>query len=209
MVHELIDIKKLSRDKIGERITAAREDQNVKQNALAQKIGISPTILNKIELGRQDVRLDQLGQIANALDVRMDYLLGVGKDITFVDDFIKLFHRVSISKDFFAPDEKAYSPENLIYSFDRDYIVLTGSSALFDLIKAIAEIKGQKRNLLPAEYESRLNAVRNAYKEVRNDPNSSEEHEDSETYFLITGEQIFEIVNTLIKSKNALSEIGI
>ena len=207
----MIDIDKLSKQEVGQRIKAAREDRDVEQRVLAKAIGVSPSTLSKIESGAQDIRLDQLGQIANTLETKIEFLLGIDKDVNFVDDFIRLFQRVSLSKDFFAEDEKVYPPKNLIYSVDREYIVLTGKPALFELIKEIAATNGLEKKLTHIEYESRLNAARNAYKETKMAVGaaSKEKHGDSKTYFLITGKQISEIVDMLVKGEKALSEIEV
>lgn len=207
----MIDIDKLSKQEVGKRIKVAREDRDIEQRVLAKAIGVSPPTLSKIESGAQDIRLDQLGQIANTLKTKIEFLLGIDKDVNFVDDFIRLFQRVALSKDFFAEDEKIYPPENLIYSVDREYIVLTGKPALFELIKEIAAINGLKKKLTHVEYESRLNAARNTYKETKTalGATSEEKRGDSKTYFLITGKQISEIVDMLVKGEKALSEIEV
>lgn len=207
----MIDIDDLSAEAVGNRIKAAREDRDITQKYLAEQILISPSTMNRIEKGEQGVGIEQLGQIANVLDVKIEYLLGVEKDTNFVDDFIRLFNRLAISKDFLTEDSWVYSVEKLMYSIEKDYIALSGNPAVFELIKEIAKIKGQEKKLLSVEYESRLNAARSKYKETKAALllGSEEAQEASETYFLITGEQISEIVDVLLKSEEALSEIGI
>lgn len=207
----MIDIDALSSEAIGNRIKAAREDRDITQKLLAEQIFISPSTMNRIEKGEKDVSVEQLGQIANILDVKIEYLLGIDKDTSFVDDFIALFDRLTTSKDFFAEDSGVYSAENLMYSMDKEYIVLTGKPALFELIREIAKIKGQKKNLSHDEYKSRLNTARNTYKETKAalSPGLEDVPGNSETYFLITDEQISEIVDVLITGEKALAEIGI
>lgn len=207
----MIDIGTLSSEVVGNRIKAAREDRDITQKLLAELIFVSPSTMNRIEKGEKDVSIEQLGLIANILDVKIEYLLGIDKDTSFIDDFIALFDRLTTSKNFLVEDSGVYSAENLMYSMDKEYIVLTGKRALFELIKEIAKIKGQKEILLSDEYESRLNAARNTYKETRAALHLSleEVQEKSETYFLITGKQISEIVDVLVKSEKALAEIEI
>ena len=204
----MIDIKELSEEKVGNRIRSAREDRDVEQKVLAEKIGVSPSTLNKIEKGRQAIRLEQLGQIANALDIKIGYLLGIDKDTNFVDDFIMLFDKLITSKYFYEGNPEVYSPDDLMYALDRDFIVLKGDPALFELIKKIAVICGQERNLYPTEYQSRLNAVKNRYKETK-EKISEEKRSNAETFFLISGDQISEMVNMLLKSERAISTIEV
>lgn len=204
----MIDIDTLSPEAIGNRIKAARDERDITQKFLAEQIFISPSTMNKIENGSQDICLNKLGQIANALDVKMEFLLGIDKDTNFVDDFIGLFEQITTSKDFLAKDDGVYSGENLIYSLDKNYIVLTGKPALFELITEIADIHGQQMNLRPIEYESRLNAAKNSYKETKKIC-SERNRGNSKAYFLISGEQISELVRILIKSEEAVSEVGI
>lgn len=201
----MIRIEELSKEKIGSRIRAAREDQDIDQKKLAEEIGVSYSILNKIENGNREIRVDELVRIASALNVKIEYLLGmIDENINFVDDFIRLFDRLITSRDFYIDDPKVYSPEDLMYSVDRDFIVLSGDPALFGFIKKIAIICGQKTRLSPAEYEGRLNAARNRYKEIKEQV-SKGTRSDSETYFLITGEQISEMADILVKSGKAIS----
>lgn len=204
----MIDIDTLSPEAIGNRIKAARDERDITQKVLAKKIFVSSSTMNKIENGSQDIRLNQLGQIANALNVKIEFLLGIDKDTNFVDDFIGLFEQITTSKNFLAKDDGVYSGENLIYSIDKNYIVFTGKPALFELITEIADIHGQQMNLNPIEYESRLNAAKNSYKETKKICSESKRG-NSKAYFLISGEQISELVSILIKSEEAVSEVGI
>jgi len=61
---------------IGNRITKLREEINWSPNELAKQINLSPTDLNKIELGERVVENHELQKIAKALGCTTDYLLG-------------------------------------------------------------------------------------------------------------------------------------
>ena len=59
----MIDIDTLSPEAIGNRIKAARDERDITQKFLAEQIFISPSTMNKIENGSQDICLNKLGQI--------------------------------------------------------------------------------------------------------------------------------------------------
>lgn len=60
---------------LGRRISKRREQIKVKQNALAEAIGISNNYLSSIERGKEKPSLEILIRICNALHVTPDYLL--------------------------------------------------------------------------------------------------------------------------------------
>lgn len=59
---------------IGGRIRELREAKGLTQEELASLAGILRTNLSRIELGRYSTGLDILGAIAEALDVRIDFI---------------------------------------------------------------------------------------------------------------------------------------
>lgn len=61
---------------IGEKIRRLRERKGWPQKKLAQKVGISPSVFNRIELGQRPVRSDELRDICEALEVEASYFLG-------------------------------------------------------------------------------------------------------------------------------------
>lgn len=199
----MINIEGLSKENVGRRIKTARENRNIEQKVLAQMIGVSFSTINKIENGKQDIRLDLLGKISNALNVKIEYLLGVDKDTNFIDDFIRQFDRLVLSKDFSSEDCGVYCPKKLLYSINQDYIVLTGNPAIFQLIKQIATISGQKATLFPFEYKGRITKAWNTYQKEK------KMHKETETFFLVSSEQISEIVTMIMKSEKAIASVGI
>lgn len=61
---------------LGKRIREIRDKKGIEQLELANKIGISQSKMNKIETGFQKrIEPDILKDIANALNVKVDYLL--------------------------------------------------------------------------------------------------------------------------------------
>jgi transcriptional regulator with XRE-family HTH domain len=65
---------------LGERLHLARRRAGLSQVELATRAGISPTTLNRVELGRQKLYADTLVTLAQILDVRVDYLVGLSED---------------------------------------------------------------------------------------------------------------------------------
>ena len=65
---------------LGERLHLARRRAGLSQVELATRAAISPTTLNRVELGRQKLYADTLVTLAQILDVRVDYLVGLSED---------------------------------------------------------------------------------------------------------------------------------
>jgi DNA-binding XRE family transcriptional regulator len=63
---------------IGLRITRRRQDLGLTVTALANKLGVAPTNVSRIEYGKQNVTIDTLCKLANALDTTVLALLGGG-----------------------------------------------------------------------------------------------------------------------------------
>lgn len=205
----MIDIEKLTGQSIGSRIRDAIADRDKTQKALAKSINISETTLSKIVNGKRNPTVAEIGKIANVLEIPIEYLLGFERDTNFVDNFISLFTELIMSKDFNVGDSGVYNVKNLMYSIGENYMVLTGNSCIFELLKNIATICGQKANLHTSEYEHRLNEARNMYTEAKSKIESADsKSRNQETYFLISAEQISEIVDILIKGERALSSMG-
>ena len=53
-----------------------REDHDLSQAKLAQKLGIQQTVYSRYERGYQTIPLEQLIRIADIYGVSVDYLLG-------------------------------------------------------------------------------------------------------------------------------------
>ena len=62
---------------LGERIHLARRRLGLSQVELAARAAISPTTLNRVELGRQKLYAETLVTLAQILDVSVDYLVGM------------------------------------------------------------------------------------------------------------------------------------
>jgi transcriptional regulator with XRE-family HTH domain len=64
----------------GIRLRKAREDANLTQEELAEKIGMGVLQINRYENEKNDPTADVLGRIATALNVSADYLIGLTDD---------------------------------------------------------------------------------------------------------------------------------
>lgn len=69
-MNNIIDYKK-----IGERIRIARKNKGITQEKLCNNLNISPYHFSKIENAHVSASLETLAEIANYLDVDLDYLL--------------------------------------------------------------------------------------------------------------------------------------
>ena len=49
--------------------------KNLTQKQLANLVGVSPSTINRIETGKQVLRVDMLNKLANVLDVSVNELL--------------------------------------------------------------------------------------------------------------------------------------
>src|SRR2546429_8724469 len=65
---------------LGERIHLARRRVGLSQVELAARANISPTTLNRVELGRQKLYAETLVTLARLLCVSVDYLVGMTDD---------------------------------------------------------------------------------------------------------------------------------
>lgn len=85
---------------IGKRITAALATKNVMQKQLAERLGVKANIVSYWCSGQRTPNADQIAEIAKALDVSADYLLGLtksqttDKDLQYICDYTGLSNRV-------------------------------------------------------------------------------------------------------------------
>jgi transcriptional regulator with XRE-family HTH domain len=68
------------REVLGERLHLARRRAGISQVALAKRAGISPTTLNRVELGRQKLYVETLVTLARILGVSIDALVAMEED---------------------------------------------------------------------------------------------------------------------------------
>ena len=68
------------REVLGERLHLARRRAGLSQVELAKRAGISPTTLNRVELGRQKLYVETLVTLARILGVSIDALVAMDED---------------------------------------------------------------------------------------------------------------------------------
>lgn len=93
--------------KVGEIIQHIREEKGLNQKELAQKVGLSHSVMNRIELGTRPVRDEELKKIAEVLGTTTDYLLGAS-DIR--NPYINIDKFISKNKKNTEEDLKAAFP---------------------------------------------------------------------------------------------------
>lgn len=74
---------------MGQRIRSARKMRGMNVDALAEKIGIAAESLGHIECGAKKTSLQTLLNIADALDVSLDYL--AGRTMSPTENLLKTF----------------------------------------------------------------------------------------------------------------------
>lgn len=67
---------------INKRIQSRREELEITQKDLAEKIGLNVSVMNRIESGERPARDDEIIKIAEVLRVTTDYLLGLTNNST-------------------------------------------------------------------------------------------------------------------------------
>lgn len=66
--------RNVDRERIGHRIKTLREEMQMDAKTLAQKAGITPANMSRIEQGKYSPGLDILCRIASAMDMRLDFV---------------------------------------------------------------------------------------------------------------------------------------
>lgn len=65
---------------LGKRISEALKRSNTRQKELAERIGITETVMSRYISGDREPKPDMLANIATALNTTSDYLLGIEHD---------------------------------------------------------------------------------------------------------------------------------
>lgn len=74
---------------IGERITQLRKQQNLSQDELAKKAGVSRTIIGNYERKANTPSIEVLLKLAKVFNVSVDYLIGEGELAALDKDLLK------------------------------------------------------------------------------------------------------------------------
>lgn len=79
----------LKKNRIGENIKYYRQQRGLKQQDLAQKVGITASTLSKIEYDGGSIKLDTLSEIAKVLGVSPEKLLFTTDSMVLNSDVLK------------------------------------------------------------------------------------------------------------------------
>ncbi|MDD3919500.1 helix-turn-helix domain-containing protein [Sphingobacterium sp. Mn56C] len=74
---------------IGERITQLRKQQNLSQDELAKKAGVSRTIIGNYERNTNTPSIEVLIKLAKVFNVSVDFLIGEGELAALDKDLLK------------------------------------------------------------------------------------------------------------------------
>ena len=74
---------------IGERITQLRKQQNLSQDELAKKAGVSRTIIGNYERNANTPSIEVLIKLAKVFNVSVDYIIGEGELAALDKDLLK------------------------------------------------------------------------------------------------------------------------
>lgn len=206
----MIDKRKL--DGIGKRIKDVRDSKGLTQTALGEKCGFQKSTISKIETSIQSPSLENIVDISKALDVRPEYLLGLDNFSDTITEHliavIELFGEITTTKAHTVKYKSIYNSEELIFQIDEDYLMLKANKSIFKLIKAIAKTENSKGKLSKNEYTRR---IRTAEKNLEQNLEQNRNKEEDESYFLITGKQMEQIIEKAVKTeiavKMALKEV--
>ena len=81
---------------IGRRIKNTRLEQNIKQEALADKLDVSVAFISRVERGTTKINLKRLTEIAEVLNVSPAYLLTGSNTVS--KDYLKEDFRIILEK---------------------------------------------------------------------------------------------------------------
>jgi len=70
----------------GQRMMIARKERKLSQAEIGERSGINPDIVGKYERGENVPSIGKAKMIAEALDVSLDYLVGIGKEAQEIDN---------------------------------------------------------------------------------------------------------------------------
>jgi hypothetical protein len=146
--------------------------------------------------------LEQKAAIANVLEVDIEYLLGIDKEAEFISDFLKAFRRITTTNKFFDDDSGVFDKDDLIFDRDKNYLVLSIDENMVKVIEDMATANNLENKIGEAERKTILNRVKRRYHE-----NKEKTSDISKYYFLISGEQMEEIIENEIDNKGYLKNL--
>lgn len=115
---------------IGKRIKIARIKQEITQEKLAEKVEISPSHLSNIETGSTRLSLQTMVNLANALNISVDYLLSeniIHSGAVFKDEIQKVLedcddHEIRVIAKIISAAKEAMRKEERLKKYNT-YII--------------------------------------------------------------------------------------
>lgn len=135
---------------LGKKIQTYRKNQGLTQRELAAKCHLATGTIQQYELGKRKPKIEQIQNIAKALDIPVEYLLGeltIGlmteKDTTQVDYLI-------------SQNDKSLDFQKIL--FDNDCIIIKKDDC-YILQKFIDGVYGKKIKISVSEYNTLVNDI--------------------------------------------------
>ena len=85
----------MSKALLGSRIAESLRNQNMKQKELAMRIGVTETVISRYISGDREPKPEVLANIATALQVTSDYLLGTEQEGDIDSDYPKIVRLIA------------------------------------------------------------------------------------------------------------------
>lgn len=196
---------------IASRIKEVRESKNLTQGELGRLIHADKSKVSRIENNSRSVALSDIVDIAKALDVRLEYLLGIDSCIDetseCIETLVRSFTKITTTKAYTDNIKKSAlcDVEDAVFCIDEDYLMLVGRNSIFFLIKDIATAENAKGHVSPNVYTKMIDYAKQKFCNTKEGSESK--------YFLISGEQMTKIIkNAVIHQKwgeELFQELGI
>ena len=85
----------MSKALLGSRIAGSLRNQNMTQKELAMRIGVTETVISRYISGDREPKPEVLANIATALQVTSDYLLGTEQEGDIDSDYPKIVRLIA------------------------------------------------------------------------------------------------------------------
>lgn len=135
---------------LGEKIQTYRKNKGFTQRELAEKCHLATGTIQQYELGKRKPKIEQIQNIAKALDIPVEYLFGeltIGlmteKDAMQIDYFI-------------SQNDKSRDLQKIL--FDNDCIIIKKDD-YYILQKLINGVYGKKIKISDLEYDTLVNDI--------------------------------------------------
>ena len=150
---------------IASRIKEVRESKNLTQGELGRLVHADKSKVSRIENNSRSVALSDIVDIAKALDVRLEYLLGIDSCIDetseCIETLVRSFTKITTTKAYTDNIKKSAlcDVEDAVFCIDEDYLMLVGRNSIFFLIKDIATAENAKGHVSPNVYTKMIATV--------------------------------------------------